>query len=217
MIHPYTFNILSCTTLWNHKSSNNLLLSKKKNAVNINFTVVVYFLIIRPLLKNELTERTRTVLPLCAECMKPFYTRPSSQIIHRACYNHGAEMCPDWGCGDLWSPNKMAFIPSKSHTLTDTVIHNKTTRSSLKIRTNYIPSPPAPPPSVWQLTLCISLVRIQDYSQMWFASSLLPAGKSVCEGCWKRRWSSAVNASIRRFIIHFVDIPVPNRCLKFSM
>lgn len=52
----------------------------------------------------------------------------------------------------------------------DTVIHNKTTHSSLEIRTNYIP------PSVWQLALCIYLEKIQDFSQTEFTSTLLPTG-----------------------------------------
>lgn len=41
----------------------------------------------------------------------------------------------------------------------DTVIHNKTIHSSLKMRTNHIPS------SERQLTLCIYLGTIQEYSQ----------------------------------------------------
>lgn len=121
---------------------------------------------------HRLRQKTLTLLLPCAECIKILFMGGSSKIILTACYNFVSRLA----CRDLWSSNKMAFMPSKSHSLMDTVIHNKTTCSSLKIRTNYTPTPS----SVWQLTLCISLERLQDYSKMSCVSTFLLAGKESC-------------------------------------
>lgn len=106
---------------------------------------------------NKLTEKTLQLL--CSERMKSFCMSARSEITHVACYNRGT-MCPDLAAEIYGLTKKWPLYHSRSRTLMDTVIHNKTTRSSRKLGQNISPH------SLWQLTLCIYLGRVQDYSEI---------------------------------------------------